>query len=94
MKGCRYKFGDLFWFTGSFSDQTSGFRDFVDDSYGRRHLTRPSEIKGDNICFKIPFPRFESTDSDYMAVLISTALKPNPIIRRSKSPMDLRKRAV
>ncbi|KAI7762618.1 hypothetical protein LZL87_008964 [Fusarium oxysporum] len=84
MKGDRYKFGDSFRLTWSFSDQTSGFRDFVDDSYGRRNLTRPSEIKSDKLCFKAPFPRFEGMLSDYMAVLMSTALTTDPIIEKIK----------
>ncbi|KAL5586769.1 hypothetical protein FOBRF1_016639 [Fusarium oxysporum] len=84
MKGDRYKFGDSFTLTWSFSDQTSGFRDFVDDSYGRRNLTRPSEIKSDKLCFKVPFPRFEDMLSDYMAVLMSTALTTDPIIEKIK----------
>ncbi|RKK36498.1 hypothetical protein BFJ66_g12930 [Fusarium oxysporum f. sp. cepae] len=84
MKGDRYKFGDSVRLTWSFSDQTSGFRDFVDDSYGRRNLTRPSEIKSDKLCFKVPFPRFEGMLSDYMAVLMSTALTTDPIIEKIK----------
>ncbi|KAH7154579.1 hypothetical protein DER46DRAFT_578414 [Fusarium sp. MPI-SDFR-AT-0072] len=84
MKGDRYKFGDSFRLTWSFSDQTSGFRDFVDDSYGRRNLTRPSEIKSDKLCFKAPFPRFEGMLSDYMAALMSTALTTDPIIEKFK----------
>ncbi|ENH73430.1 hypothetical protein FOC1_g10008917 [Fusarium oxysporum f. sp. cubense race 1] len=84
MKGDRYKFGDSFRLTWSFSDQTSGFRDFVDDSYGRRNLTRPSEIKSDKLCFKMLFPRFEGMLSDYMAVLMSTALTTDPIIEKIK----------
>ncbi|KNB19024.1 hypothetical protein FOXG_16478 [Fusarium oxysporum f. sp. lycopersici 4287] len=84
MKGDPYKFGDSFRLTWSFSDQTSGFRDFVDDSYGRRNLTRPSEIKSDKLCFKVPFLRFEGMLSDYMAVLMSTALTTDPIIEKIK----------
>ncbi|KAH7470150.1 hypothetical protein FOMA001_g14856 [Fusarium oxysporum f. sp. matthiolae] len=84
MKGDRYKFGDSFRLTWSFSDQTSGFRDFVDDSYGRHNLTRPSEIKSDKLCFKVPFPRFEGMLSDYMAVLMSTALTTDPVIEKIK----------
>ncbi|KAH7205652.1 hypothetical protein BKA60DRAFT_599907 [Fusarium oxysporum] len=84
MEGDRYKFGNSFRLTWSFSDQTSGFRDFVDDSYGRRNLTRPSEIKSDKLCFKVPFPRFEGMLSDYMAVLMSTALTTDPIIEKIK----------
>ncbi|KAF5989015.1 hypothetical protein FBULB1_1170 [Fusarium bulbicola] len=84
MKGDRYKFGDSFRLTWSFSDQTSGFRDFADDSYGRRNLTRPSDIKSDKLCFKVPFPRFESMSSDYMAVLMSPALTTDPIIEKIK----------
>ncbi|KAJ4215295.1 hypothetical protein NW760_014429 [Fusarium oxysporum] len=84
MKGDRYKFGDSFRLTWSFSDQTSGFRDFVDDSYGRHNLTRPSEIKSDKLCFKVPFPRFEGMLSDYMAVIMSAALTTDPIIEKIK----------
>ncbi|KAG7404937.1 hypothetical protein Forpe1208_v014673 [Fusarium oxysporum f. sp. rapae] len=84
MKGDRYKFGDSFRLTWSFSDQTSGFRDFVDDSYGRRNLTCPSEIKSDKLCFKAPFPRFEGMLSDYMAAPMSTALTTDPIIEKIK----------
>lgn len=83
MKGSRYKFGDPFWFTWSFLDQTSGFRDFFDDSYGRR-MTRPSEINGDKLCFKVPLLRFKGRGSDYMTVLMSTALKTDPIIEKIK----------
>ncbi|KAJ4081819.1 hypothetical protein NW761_010364 [Fusarium oxysporum] len=84
MKGDRYKFGDSFRLTWSFSDRTSGFRDFVDDSYGRRNLTRPSEIKSDKLCFKVPFPQFEGMLSDYMAVIMSAALTTDPIIEKIK----------
>ncbi|KLP01968.1 uncharacterized protein Y057_7813 [Fusarium fujikuroi] len=84
LKGDRYKFGESFRLTWSFSDQTSGFRDFVDDSYGRRNLNRPAEMKSDKLCFKVPFPRFESMSSDYIALLMSTALTTDPIIDKIK----------
>ncbi|KAJ4243310.1 hypothetical protein NW762_014835 [Fusarium torreyae] len=79
LKGDRHTYGDAYRLTWSFSDQTSGFRDFVNDSYGRRNLTRPAEI-GDKLCLKIPFPRFESMNSGDIGLLMSPALTTDPII--------------
>ncbi len=46
----------LYW---TFADQTTGFRDFVDDIYGRRRNHCPPEMASSVLYLKLPWPRFE-----------------------------------
>lgn len=53
------KDGDAIRLCWCFSDQTSGYRDFFDDSFGRRRVIQPAGVP-DKLYLKVPFPRFES----------------------------------
>ena len=46
----------LIW---KFSDQKTGFRDFYQDSFGRRRTQCPSELESVTLYLKVPWPRFE-----------------------------------
>jgi hypothetical protein len=46
----------LIW---KFSDQKTGFRDFYQDSFGRRRIQCPSELESVTLHLKVPWPRFE-----------------------------------
>ncbi|KAK4613262.1 hypothetical protein CLAFUW4_09150 [Fulvia fulva] len=41
-------------------DQTTGFRDFTDDAFGRRRTNLPLDMSDVPFFFKLPWPRFES----------------------------------
>ncbi len=45
-----------------FADQTCGFRDYLDDLYGRRRFTKPVDAPAE-LYLKTPFPGFERADS-------------------------------
>ncbi|KAK3367914.1 hypothetical protein B0H63DRAFT_404760, partial [Podospora didyma] len=53
------KEGDEIYFCWLFSDQTTGFRDFVDDVFGRRRHHIPQELTSKTLFLKLPWPRFE-----------------------------------
>jgi len=65
--GDRHRHGDTLRLTWSFADQAgAGFRDYLDDIYGRRCFGRPADLPssaGDTLCLKLPFPRPEGPDS-------------------------------
>ena len=44
----------------AFKDQTTGFRDFTDDLYGRRHNQVPPDLEDEMLFLNLPWPRFES----------------------------------
>ncbi|KAJ7736468.1 hypothetical protein B0H16DRAFT_1764089 [Mycena metata] len=61
-------------------DQTDGFRDFFEHTFGRRRFTKPDGV-GDVLYFKVPFPRFENTTSSSMALVMSDANIPLPFLK-------------
>lgn len=80
----QLKYGDAVRLSWSFTDQSSGWRDYYDDYYGRRRFDRPSELKDgeDALYMKAPFPRFEELDSPQgMSLVMSTASNTNPILQ-------------
>ncbi|KAK6526470.1 hypothetical protein TWF694_005056 [Orbilia ellipsospora] len=54
------KEGDSIRLTWNFADQTTGFRDFSDDIFGRRRNQCPPELQSETLYLKLPWPRFES----------------------------------
>jgi hypothetical protein len=62
-----------------FKDQTNGFRDFFDDAFGRRRFTKPDDAK-DMLYLKAPFPWFENTTTNGMALIMSAAETTLPVI--------------
>ncbi|KAL9564491.1 hypothetical protein ACKAV7_010943 [Fusarium commune] len=57
-----------------FSDQTAGFRDFYDDSFGRRTFIKPKDVKEDELHLKLPFPGFQKTAAKQRSELESDGL--------------------
>ncbi|KAK0710652.1 hypothetical protein B0H67DRAFT_539495 [Lasiosphaeris hirsuta] len=58
--GEAIKEGDEVRLCWAFDDQTTGFRDYVDDAFGRRRMQCPAELAGKVLYLKLPWPRFES----------------------------------
>ncbi|EUC28058.1 hypothetical protein COCCADRAFT_64920, partial [Bipolaris zeicola 26-R-13] len=53
------KGGDSVRLCWQFSDQTTGFRDYQDDVFGRRRNQCPPELQSTRLYLKVPWPRFE-----------------------------------
>jgi hypothetical protein len=51
--------GDTIRLCWRFDDQASGFRDFYQDSYGRRRHRQPANVTSNELYLKAPYPRFE-----------------------------------
>ncbi|KAJ7618221.1 hypothetical protein B0H17DRAFT_1219980 [Mycena rosella] len=75
--------GEVVRLSWRFKDQTDGFRDFFDDAFGRRRYTKPGDVD-DTLYLKVPFPRFEKTSSNGMALVMSPAATTSPIIETIK----------
>lgn len=56
------KNGDEIRLAWAFKDQTTGFRDYKDDVFGRRQTERPADVKSKVLYLKMPWPRFEARD--------------------------------
>lgn len=81
----QLKYGDPIRLCWRFSDQTSGWRDYVDDYYGRRRFDRPAELgkNEDALYLKAPFPRFEAlNDPQGMSLVLSSAATKDPILTK------------
>ncbi|TGJ82963.1 hypothetical protein E0Z10_g5810 [Xylaria hypoxylon] len=77
-----FRYGETFRLTWSFSDQAAGYRDFVDDIYGRRSYTKPAGILEETLCLKMPYPRFEPTsDNSGISLVLHSALTSDPILQ-------------
>lgn len=81
-----FKHGEEFRLTWSFADQAGGFRDYLDDAYGRRSFRRPADLGPiDTLCMKMPYPRFEKTgDNAGISVVMSPALTHEPVAQSFK----------
>jgi hypothetical protein len=80
----QLKYGDAVRLCWRFSDQSSGWRDYYDDFYGRRRFDKPAELKGheNGLYLKAPFPRFEALSSPQgMTMVMSTASTTNPVLQ-------------
>ncbi|KAG9125091.1 hypothetical protein FRC07_009005 [Ceratobasidium sp. 392] len=66
-----------------FSDQADGFRDFEEDTFGRRRFTKPNDA-GDVLYLKIPYPPIQSSSAD-IALVLSSAKTRDPIVERFKT---------
>jgi len=58
--GQHIKEGDEIRLCWAFSDQLTGFRDFLNDIFGRRRAQCPDELKNQILYMKLPWPRFET----------------------------------
>ncbi|MCJ1403207.1 hypothetical protein MMC11_006430 [Xylographa trunciseda] len=64
-----------------FSDQTSGFRDYRDDVFGRRQFARLDNVPKNDLYLKVPHPRFENPDADIgIGLVLSTEDALDPVI--------------
>ncbi|KAF4442961.1 putative oxidoreductase ordL [Fusarium austroafricanum] len=57
------KEGDDIRLAWRFSDQTSGYRDFTEDIFGRRRASAPPGMQDTTLYLKLPWPRFEPITS-------------------------------
>jgi hypothetical protein len=69
--------GDAIRLSWRFSDQTDGFRDFYDDTFGRRRFTKPDGV-GDVLYLKVPYPSFVKTGT--IALVLSSEKSTKPIV--------------
>jgi hypothetical protein len=53
------KGGDSVRLCWKFADQITGFRDYLDDAFGRRRNQCPPELESTTLYLKVPWPRFE-----------------------------------
>jgi hypothetical protein len=58
-EGEPIKGGDRIRLSWSFADQTTGFRDYVEDVFGRRRNQCPADLESQILYLKVPWPRFE-----------------------------------
>lgn len=80
-----FRHGEVFRLTWAFADQASGFRDYLDDTYGRRSFHKPADLPVDTLCLKMPYPRFENTsDTCGISLVMSAALTADPIVQTFK----------
>ncbi|KAA8897742.1 hypothetical protein FN846DRAFT_816632 [Sphaerosporella brunnea] len=78
--GDQLKDGDRVRLCWKFSDQTGGFRDFYEDSYGRRRYTKPKDVASDTLYLKLPFPGFQNQTNNHGAsMVLSTDDKKEPV---------------
>ncbi|KAG9495541.1 hypothetical protein J7337_013790 [Fusarium musae] len=83
----QIKFGDKIRLCWRFSDQSSGWRDYLDDFYGRRRFDSPAELQSneDELFLKSPFPRFEGlTAKQGASMLLSTVSDTDPVLEGLK----------
>lgn len=59
-EGEHIKEGDEVRLSWAFADQTTGFRDFYGDTFGRRRNHCPPELESAVLFIKMPWPRFET----------------------------------
>ncbi|KAI7365466.1 hypothetical protein KC354_g4884 [Hortaea werneckii] len=74
--------GDEIRLAWSFKDQTTGYRDYVDDVFGRRQTNPPADIpktaaggSGSDVVLylKVPWPRFENTGRPTAMIMCADA---------------------
>lgn len=75
------KDGDRIRLCWVFSDQTTGYRDYLDESFGRGRVVTPEKL-----FMKVPFPRFEwsepgSKENNTISLIMSAAETINPILQ-------------
>lgn len=87
--GAEISAGNTIKLTWRFSDQTAEFRDFYDDSFGRRTFNKPDNVKEDELHLKLPFPGFQKTaakdraegESAGLAMIMSEIKTDSPILQ-------------
>ncbi|KAK6508955.1 hypothetical protein TWF481_003723 [Arthrobotrys musiformis] len=82
------KEGDEIRFSWSFDDQTTGFRDYYDDVFGRRRVQLPPGLSNTTLWLKLPFPRFESMRDGYNSGFNSMIMA--PVSDTNTATLDLR----
>ncbi|MCJ1406830.1 hypothetical protein MMC19_000900 [Ptychographa xylographoides] len=85
--GTLIREGDTVKLCWRFSDQTAGFRDFYDDTFGRRTYSKPQGTD-DQLYMKLPFPGFQKTtktdakESDGSAMIMSNMQTSAPFLQK------------
>ncbi|QRV73477.1 hypothetical protein RhiJN_01491 [Ceratobasidium sp. AG-Ba] len=75
--------GDDIRLSWRFSDQADGFRDFDQDTFGRRRFTKPNDA-GDILYLKVPYPPIQSSSTE-IALVLSSSKTRDPIVDRFKT---------
>ncbi|QRV88307.1 hypothetical protein RhiJN_16325 [Ceratobasidium sp. AG-Ba] len=75
--------GDDIRLSWRFSDQADGFRDFGQDTFGRRRFTKPNDA-GDVLYLKVPYPPIQSSSTE-IALVLSSSKTRDPIVERFKT---------
>lgn len=76
--GEHIKGGDQVRLCWAFKDQTTGFRDFTQDAFGRRENQCPAELQSSVLFLKVPWPRFEFQGQPTVLVMSQNA-KEEPV---------------
>jgi hypothetical protein len=72
--------GDQIRLCWKFSDQRSGWRDFLDDSFGRRCHTKPREL-AEVLWMKFPYPSFQNhAEPDHRGLIMSDSGSTDPLV--------------
>ncbi|KAI5790047.1 hypothetical protein FPQ18DRAFT_306753 [Pyronema domesticum] len=80
--GDQIKDGERVRLCCKFSDQTGGFRDFHEDSYGRRRFTKPKDMATDSLYLKLPYPGFQNLKSEFgSSMVLSPDDKKVPVVQ-------------
>ncbi|KAJ4200959.1 hypothetical protein NW767_007094 [Fusarium falciforme] len=84
------KEGDQVRLAWRFSDQTSGYRDFTDDVFGRRRTSPPAGMEDGTLYMKLPWPRFEPlTSQPDQQTTLPNALLMSENFQDSEQPAQL-----
>lgn len=77
--GESIKPGDSVRLCWAFKDQTTGFRDYLDDVFGRRQSVPPAALAGQVLYLKVPWPRFEVTGTPTNLVMSNVSSLENTL---------------
>jgi hypothetical protein len=81
--GDQIKDGERVRLCWKFSDQTGGFRDFHEDSYGRRRFTKPKDMATDTLYLKLPYPGFQNLKIEFgSSMVLSPDDKKVPVVQK------------
>lgn len=75
LPGDAIRDGDNIRLSWRFSDQTDGFRDFYDDTFGRRRFTKPDDASN-TLYLKVPYPSFQLSDQTLLVMSAAETTKP------------------
>lgn len=83
--GEHIKEGDQVRLCWAFADQTTGFRDYSLDAFGRRRNQCPPELESDVLFMKMPWPRFENSGTAPNSMVMSPLAGAGPRVMDIKT---------